>query len=97
MENTVSSAALNAAREQLDAAEATQRLTHGLATGDSSCGGGWMWLDHGTHLGAQAAGLGQLTGAIEPGKAASARGEPVPPASIRTAKIAMVATTTKPA
>lgn len=54
----------------MDAAEATQRLTHGLATGDSSCGGGWMWLDHGTHLGAQAAGLGQLTGAIEPGKAA---------------------------
>ena len=54
----------------MDAAEATQRLTHGLATGDSSCGGGWMWLDHGTHLGAQAVGLGHRTGAIAEGLAA---------------------------
>lgn len=54
----------------MDAAEATQRLTHGLATGDSSCGGGWMWLDHATHLGAQAVGLGGVTGAIEEGLAA---------------------------
>ncbi|MGH6626144.1 MAG: amidohydrolase family protein [Burkholderiaceae bacterium] len=54
----------------MDAAEATQRLAFGLASGDSSCGGGWMWLDHATHLGAQAAGLGQLTGAIQPGLAA---------------------------
>lgn len=54
----------------LDAAEATQRLTYGLARGDSSCGGGWMWLDHATHLGARACGLGQVTGAIEEGLAA---------------------------
>jgi cytosine/adenosine deaminase-related metal-dependent hydrolase len=51
----------------LDAAEATQRLTYGLARGDSSCGGGWMWLDHATHLGAIATGLSQVTGAIEEG------------------------------
>ncbi len=54
----------------MDAAEATQRLTHGLARGDSSCGGGWLWLDHATHLGAAAAGLGSVTGAIEEGLAA---------------------------
>jgi len=54
----------------MDAAEAAQRLTHGLATGDSSCGGGWMWLDHATHLGAQATGLKDVTGAIEEGLAA---------------------------
>ena len=54
----------------MDAAETTQRLTHGLANGDFSCGGGWMWLDHATHLGADAVGLGSLTGSIEEGKAA---------------------------
>ncbi|MEU3844801.1 amidohydrolase family protein [Streptomyces sp. NPDC028635] len=46
----------------LDAAETAQRLTHGLATGDSSCGGGWTWLDHGTRLGADAVGLGSKAG-----------------------------------
>jgi len=54
----------------MDAAEATQRLTHGLANGDSSCGGGWLWLDHATHLGAEAAGLGAVTGRIAEGLAA---------------------------
>ena len=54
----------------MDAAEATQRLSIGLATGDSSCGGGWMWLDHATHLGAQAIGLGAVTGAVEEGRMA---------------------------
>jgi len=54
----------------MDAAEATQRLTHGLANGDSSCGGGWLWLDHGTHRGAEAAGLGGVTGRIAEGLAA---------------------------
>jgi cytosine/adenosine deaminase-related metal-dependent hydrolase len=54
----------------MDAAEATQRLTHGLANGDASCGGGWLWLDQATHGGAQAAGLGALTGRIAEGLAA---------------------------
>jgi cytosine/adenosine deaminase-related metal-dependent hydrolase len=54
----------------LDAAEAAQRLTYGLARGDSSCGAGWTWLDHGTHGGAVATGLSGITGAIEEGLAA---------------------------
>lgn len=54
----------------VDAAETAQRLGHGLAAGDSSCGGGWTWLDHATRLGADAAGLGAVTGQIEEGKAA---------------------------
>ena len=54
----------------LDAAEAAQRLTYGLARGDSSCGAGWTWLDHGTHDGAVATGLSGVTGAIEEGLAA---------------------------
>ena len=54
----------------VDAAETTQRLTHGLANGDSSGGGGWLWLDHATHRGAEAAGLARITGRIAPGLAA---------------------------
>lgn len=54
----------------LDAAESAQRLTYGLARGDSSCGGGWMWMDHATHLGARAAGLHGITGAVSEGLAA---------------------------
>jgi len=54
----------------IDAAEATQRLAFGLASGDSSCGGGWLWLDHATAAGAEAIGLGGITGEIAPGKAA---------------------------
>ncbi|MDT8895543.1 amidohydrolase family protein [Halomonas sp. I1] len=54
----------------LDAAETSQRLAFGLASGDSSCGGGWLWLDHATRGGAEAAGLGGVTGAIAPGLAA---------------------------
>lgn len=54
----------------VDAAEATQRLAFGLASGDFSCGGGWLWLDHATAAGAEAVGLGPLTGEIAPGKAA---------------------------
>jgi len=54
----------------MDAAETTQRLMHGLSNGDSSCGAGWTWLDHGTHRGAEAAGLGARTGRIEAGLAA---------------------------
>jgi 5-methylthioadenosine/S-adenosylhomocysteine deaminase len=54
----------------LDAAEASQRTAFGLATGDSSCGGGWLWLDHGTSAGAGAVGLGAVTGEIAVGREA---------------------------
>lgn len=54
----------------LDAAESAQRLTTGLATGDSSCGGGWTWLRHGTIAAADAVGLAGVTGEITVGKAA---------------------------
>jgi cytosine/adenosine deaminase-related metal-dependent hydrolase len=54
----------------VDAAEATQRLCFGLASGDFSCGGGWLWLDHATADGADAIGLGAVTGRIEAGYAA---------------------------
>ena len=54
----------------VDAAEATQRIAFGLATGDFSCGGGWTWLEHATTRGAEASGLGGVTGEIAPGLAA---------------------------
>ncbi|MEJ8858216.1 amidohydrolase family protein [Variovorax robiniae] len=54
----------------MDAAEAAQKLAFGLATGDASCGGGWTWLDHATHEGARAIGLGHLIGEIAVGKEA---------------------------
>jgi cytosine/adenosine deaminase-related metal-dependent hydrolase len=53
-----------------DAAEASQRLSFGLAAGDFSTGGGWLWLDHATGAGANAVGLGGVTGRIEAGLAA---------------------------
>ncbi len=51
----------------VDAAEATQRLCFGLAAGDFSSGGGWLWLDHALADGADAIGLGAVTGRIEAG------------------------------
>jgi len=54
----------------LDAAEATQKLAFGLAQGDASSGGGWMWLDHATCDGADVVGLGAITGEIARDKAA---------------------------
>jgi 5-methylthioadenosine/S-adenosylhomocysteine deaminase len=54
----------------VDAAEATQRIAFGLATGDFSCGGGWTWLEHATTRGAEVSGLGSITGEIGPGLAA---------------------------
>ncbi|WP_213305587.1 amidohydrolase family protein [Paraburkholderia sacchari] len=54
----------------LDAAETAQRFAFGLATGDSSCGAGKLWLDHALRGGADAVRLGALTGEIAPGKAA---------------------------
>ncbi|MBL1104226.1 amidohydrolase family protein [Streptomyces sp. 5-8] len=53
-----------------DAAESAQRLTHGLAAGDSSCGAGWTWLERAGAGGADAVGLGRLTGRIAVGQAA---------------------------
>jgi 5-methylthioadenosine/S-adenosylhomocysteine deaminase len=53
-----------------DSAEAAQRIAFGLAIGDSSCGGGWTWLDHATAAGANAIGLGAITGKIAVGLAA---------------------------
>ncbi|MFJ8160489.1 amidohydrolase family protein [Streptomyces sp. NPDC096136] len=54
----------------VEAAEFAQRLAYGLATGDSSCGAGWSWLERGGPGGADAVGLGALTGRIAPGAAA---------------------------
>lgn len=54
----------------VDSAEATQRIAFGLSIGDSSCGGGWTWLDHATGAGADAIGLGNVTGKIAIGHAA---------------------------
>ncbi|MEV7611826.1 amidohydrolase family protein [Streptomyces sp. NPDC089799] len=53
-----------------DAAEFAQRLAYGLASGDSSCGAGWTWLGRATRGGAEALGLGTLTGAVAEGLAA---------------------------
>ncbi|GGO83566.1 S-adenosylhomocysteine deaminase [Marinobacterium nitratireducens] len=52
----------------MDFAEAAQRFAHGLAVGDSSCGGGWSWLEMATREGARV--LGLETGEIAVGKAA---------------------------
>lgn len=54
----------------LDSAETVTRLAHGLAIGDSSAGAGWLWLDHATHGGADAAGIARTTGRIAAGQAA---------------------------
>jgi cytosine/adenosine deaminase-related metal-dependent hydrolase len=54
----------------MDAAESAQRYTAGIANGDSSCGGGWLWVDRATRGGADVAGLGAVTGRIAAGCAA---------------------------
>ncbi|MEV6837759.1 amidohydrolase family protein [Streptomyces sp. NPDC051133] len=53
-----------------DAAEFAQRLGYGLASGDSSCGAGWTWLERATSGGADAVGLGRRTGRVAVGAAA---------------------------
>ncbi|MFC9927765.1 amidohydrolase family protein [Streptomyces sp. NPDC127190] len=53
-----------------EAAEFAQRLTYGLTSGDSSCGAGWTWLERATAGGADAVGLGRLTGRVTAGAAA---------------------------
>ena len=54
----------------MDAAETMQRAGYGLASGDSSCGGGWLWLDAATRMAADAARLSAVTGRIAAGLAA---------------------------
>ncbi|RDD69151.1 amidohydrolase family protein [Paracoccus versutus] len=54
----------------MDAAESMQRVAYGLASGDSSCGGGWLWLDAATRMAADAGGLAGVTGRIAKGLAA---------------------------
>lgn len=54
----------------LDAAEACQRLAHGVPKLDFSCGAGWSWVDAATRGGADVCGLGEVTGALMPGRAA---------------------------
>lgn len=54
----------------MDAAEGLQRAGFGLATGDSSCGGGSLWLDRATSGAANVAGLAGVTGSIAEGLAA---------------------------
>lgn len=54
----------------MDAAEACQRIAFGLSAGDSSCGGGARWLNMASAGGAEVLGLGRVTGAIAPGRAA---------------------------
>ncbi|MFF5973139.1 amidohydrolase family protein [Streptomyces sp. NPDC012769] len=54
----------------VDAAEFAQRIAYGLASGDSSCGAGWTWLEHATRGSADAVGLGTRTGTVAEGLAA---------------------------
>lgn len=51
----------------LDAAEASQRIAFGLTTGDSSCGGGELWLKHAFAGSADVLGLSDSIGAIATG------------------------------
>lgn len=51
----------------LDAAETAQRLAHAMTVGDSSCGGGWTWLDQGLRGGADAVGMGGAVGELTAG------------------------------
>ncbi|NYE24118.1 amidohydrolase family protein [Pigmentiphaga litoralis] len=54
----------------MDSAETNQRLAFGLMRGDSSAGGGALWLEQATAGGADVAGLGQRIGRIAEGLAA---------------------------
>ena len=54
----------------MDAAESNQRLAFGLASGDSVCGGGRLWLDMATRGGADATRLGAIAGSVAVGRAA---------------------------
>lgn len=54
----------------LFAAETSQRLAHGMPVADFSCGAAWTWIDAATSGAADAAGLGETTGALAAGLAA---------------------------
>lgn len=54
----------------MDAAENCQRIAHGMSVLDFSCGGAWTWVDAAMRGGADACGLGAVTGSLEVGKAA---------------------------
>ncbi len=54
----------------MDAAESAQKYAFAMQIGDTSSGGGWTWLDHATHEGARAVGLGSKIGEIAIGKQA---------------------------
>jgi 5-methylthioadenosine/S-adenosylhomocysteine deaminase len=65
-----SDATRNDGFRMIEAAETCQRLTHGLAKDDFSCGAGWPWVHAATQGGADASGLGEITGALTPGRQA---------------------------
>ncbi len=48
----------------LESAETCQRIAYGIPTDDFSCGAGWRWLHAATAGGAEAIGLGHVTGRI---------------------------------
>lgn len=56
--------------KNLMAAEACQRIEHGLPVADFSCGAAWTWVDAATVGGAKATGGGDDHGPLETGKAA---------------------------
>lgn len=54
----------------LESAEACQRISQGMQLADFSCGSAWRWVEAASRGGADAAGLGALTGSLEAGKRA---------------------------
>jgi 5-methylthioadenosine/S-adenosylhomocysteine deaminase len=60
----------NDAFRMLDAAEACQRVVYGIPRLDFSCDAGWTWIETATRGGADASGLGEVTGALTSGRAA---------------------------
>lgn len=65
-----SDATRNDGFRMIDAAEACQRIAFGMPTDDFSCGAGWRWVHAATQGGADACGLGKVTGALVPGREA---------------------------
>ncbi len=56
--------------KNLMAAEACQRLEHGLPVADFSCGAAWIWVESATSQGARATGGGEDHGSLSAGMAA---------------------------